>query len=222
MSHVLENLDARQTSVPQTFSQLEELVLATKNRGKIVEITNLLEGCGVKLLSLNDFAEIAEVEEDGDTFEANALKKARFVASSHRLTSLADDSGLCVDALSGRPGVLSARYAGPDSDDRQKYLKVLDEMKSIEDPFRTARFVCVLALVAPNGAEKLFEGVCEGRILKEPRGTGGFGYDPIFYFEEMGMSFGEMDLETKNRVSHRGKALKLFSDFVKTIIQRSK
>lgn len=203
------------------LAQLENLVLATRNKGKIVEMTNLLHGSGVRIQSLNDFAEIPEVVEDGNTFEANALKKASFVASTLDLAALADDSGLCVDALSGRPGVLSARYSGPDSDDRHRYLKVLDEMTNIEDPFRTARFVCVLALVPPNGEEKLFHGVCEGRILKEPRGTGGFGYDPIFYFEEFGMSFGEMDLETKNLVSHRGKALRLFADFVKTMRRSS-
>lgn len=198
-------------------AQLENLVLATRNKGKIVEMTNLLQGSGVRIQSLNDFAEIPEVVEDGNTFEDNALKKARFVASALGITALADDSGLCVDALSGRPGVLSARYSGPDSDDTHRYLKVLDEMTNIEDPFRTARFVCVLAMVRPNGEEKVFQGICEGKILKEPRGNGGFGYDPIFYFEEFGMSFGEMDLETKNLVSHRGKALRLFGDFVKTI-----
>lgn len=203
------------------LAQLENLVLATRNKGKIVEMTNLLHGAGVKIQSLNDFAEIPEVVEDGNTFEANALKKAHFVASTLGLAALADDSGLCVDTLSGRPGVLSARYSGPYSDDRYRYLKVLDEMTNIEDPFRTARFVCVLALVSPNGEEKLFQGVCEGKILKEPRGTGGFGYDPIFYFEEFGMSFGEMDLETKNLVSHRGKALRLFADFVKTMRRSS-
>jgi XTP/dITP diphosphohydrolase len=199
------------------LAQLDNLVLATRNKGKIVEMTKLLFGSGVRIQSLNDFAEIPEVVEDGNTFEDNALKKARFVSSALGITALADDSGLCVDALSGRPGVLSARYSGPDSDDRHRYLKVLDEMTDIEDPLRTARFVCVLAMVRPNGEEKVFQGICEGRILKEPRGNGGFGYDPIFYFEEIGMSFGEMDLETKNLVSHRGKALRLFSDFVKTI-----
>ena len=203
------------------LAQLENLVLATRNKGKIVEMTNLLHGSGVRVQSLNDFAEIPEVVEDGNTFEANALKKARFVASTLEFAALADDSGLCVDVLSGRPGVLSAIYSGPDSDDRHRYLKVLEEMTNIEDPFRTARFVCALALVLPNGEEKLFQGVCEGRILKEPRGTGGFGYDPIFYFEEFGMSFGEMDLETKNLVSHRGKALRLFADFVKTMRRSS-
>jgi XTP/dITP diphosphohydrolase len=198
-------------------AQLENLVLATRNRGKIVEMTNLLQGSGVRIQSLNDFADIPEVVEDGNTFEDNALKKARFVASALGIAALADDSGLCVDALSGRPGVLSARYSGPDSDDRHRYLKILEEMTDIEDPFRTARFVCVLAMVRPHGEEKVFQGICEGKILKEPLGNGGFGYDPIFYFEEFGMSFGEMDLETKNLVSHRGKALRLFADFVKTI-----
>jgi XTP/dITP diphosphohydrolase len=192
----------------------DKIVLATRNTGKFVEIAKLLYGTDVDLLSLADFPEVPDIIEDGDTFEENALKKARFVANALSLPALADDSGLCVDALSGRPGVMSARYAGPNSDDRLRYIKVLDEMRGIEDPLRTARFVCVLALVTPEGAERIFRGVCEGTILKEPRGNGGFGYDPIFYFESHAMSFGEMDLDTKNLVSHRGRALNLFSDFV--------
>lgn len=197
------------------ITKVDKLVLATRNRGKFVEIEKLLYGTDVDLLSLANFPEVPEVVEDGDTFEENALKKARFVANALGLPALADDSGLCVDALSGRPGVMSARYAGPNSDDRLRYIRVLDEMREIEDPLRTARFVCVLALVTPEGDERIFRGVCEGKILKEPRGNGGFGYDPIFYFEPHRMSFGEMDLETKNLVSHRGRALKLFADFVK-------
>ncbi len=199
-------------------TKLDRLVLATQNKGKCVEIQKLLYGTDVDLLSLADFPNVPDIVEDGDTFEENALKKARFVADTLGLTALADDSGLCVDALSGRPGVMSARYAGPNSDDRLRYIRVLDEMKEIEDPLRTARFVCVLALVFPGGEEKLFRGVCEGLILREPRGTGGFGYDPIFYYEELGLSFGELTLETKNLVSHRGKALRLFAHFMENRI----
>lgn len=195
-------------------TKLDRLVLATQNKGKFVEIQKLLYGTNVDLLSLADFPNVPDIVEDGDTFEENALKKARFVADTLGLPALADDSGLCVDALSGRPGVMSARYAGPDSDDRLRYILVLDEMKEIEDPLRTARFVCVLALVFPGGEEELFSGVCEGLILREPRGRGGFGYDPIFYYEELGLSFGELTLETKNLVSHRGNALRLFAHFM--------
>ncbi|MFH0959085.1 MAG: XTP/dITP diphosphatase [Pseudomonadota bacterium] len=196
------------------LTKFDQLVIATRNRGKFVEIARLLRGTEVDLLSLDDFPELPDVLEDGETFEENALKKARFVSTSLGLPALADDSGLCVDALSGRPGVMSARYAGPKADDRLRYIKILEEMREIEDHLRTARFVCAVALVCPGGQEELFRGVCEGLILREPRGVGGFGYDPIFYYEELGRSFGELDLETKNLVSHRGRALKLFADFV--------
>lgn len=199
--------------------QLDTIVVATRNTGKLVEIKKLLQQTDIKLLSLSDFPEIPEVAEDGATFEDNALKKAKFVASSLGVTALADDSGLCVDALSGRPGVMSARYGGPNCNDRQRFEKLLEEMKEIDNNHRTASFVCVMALVAPDGEQELFRGVCEGRILDEPRGTGGFGYDPVFYFEEFGMSFGEMDLDTKNRVSHRARALKIFADFVEESVK---
>jgi len=199
--------------------KLDKIVVATRNSGKFIEIKKLLQETDIKLLSLSDFPEIPEVVEDGATFEDNALKKAKFVASSLGVIALADDSGLCVDALSGRPGVMSARYGGPNCNDRQRFLKLLEEMKEIDTGHRTASMVCVMALVAPDGEQRLFRGVCEGRILDEPLGTGGFGYDPIFYFEEFGMSFGEMDLDTKNRVSHRARALKMFADFVEESVK---
>ena len=199
--------------------QLDKIVVATRNSGKFIEIKKLLQETDINMLSLSDFPEIPEVVEDGATFEDNALKKAKFVASSLGVTALADDSGLCVDALSGRPGVMSARYGGPNCNDRQRFVKLLEEMKEIETGHRTASFVCVMALVAPDGEQRLFRGVCEGRILDEPRGTRGFGYDPVFYFEEFGMSFGEMDLDTKNRVSHRARALKMFANFVEESVK---
>ena len=198
--------------------QLDKIVVATRNSGKFIEIKKLLQKTDINLLSLSDFPEVPEVVEDGATFEDNALKKAKFVASSLGLTALADDSGLCVDALSGRPGVMSARYGGPNCDDKQRYVKLLKEMEAIDNRHRTASFVCVMALAAPDGEHRLFKGICQGRILNEPLGKGGFGYDPIFFFEELGMSFGEMDLDTKNRISHRGRALKMFADFVENSV----
>jgi XTP/dITP diphosphohydrolase len=168
-------------------------------------------------LSLSEVPGIPEVVEDGETFEENALKKARVMAYSTGIVTLADDSGLCVDALDGRPGVHSARYAGDNASDEEKYLRVLEEMEGVPDSGRSARFVCALALVAPDGDEKLFRGVCEGRITREPRGSSGFGYDPIFYFEEAGCTFAEMDRESKNRVSHRGRALRQFADFLRKL-----
>ncbi|MGC8605809.1 MAG: XTP/dITP diphosphatase [Desulfomonilaceae bacterium] len=193
----------------------DKIVIATRNWGKLVEIKKLLQDTNTKLLSLDDFPDIPEVLEDGATFEENALKKALFVGSSTGMTALADDSGLCVDALSGRPGILSARYGGPNLDDKKRYGQLLEEMKGISAPFRTARFVCVVALASPDGEHKLFKGVCDGRILNTPRGEGGFGYDPVFFYEEIGLSFGEMDPNTKNRVSHRARALKMLTDFIK-------
>ncbi len=195
--------------------RLDKIVIATRNRGKFLEIKKLLAETNITVMSIDDFDDVPEVDEDGETFEDNALKKAHFVASTLGIAALADDSGLCVDALSGRPGVMSARYGGPDCDDNQRYLKLLDEMKEVREPFRTARFICVVALALPDGRYRLFKGVCEGRILTEPRGTGGFGYDPVFYNERFALSFGEMDSDTKNLVSHRAHALTMFVDFVK-------
>jgi XTP/dITP diphosphohydrolase len=170
-----------------------KILIATTNQGKVQEIRKLSEVPG-----------IPEVVEDGATFEENALKKARMMAYSTGMVTLADDSGLCVDALDGRPGVHSARYAGDNASDEEKYLRVLEEMEDVPDPGRSARFVCALALAAPDG---------------EPRGSSGFGYDPIFYFEEAGCTFAEMDGESKNRVSHRGRALRQFAEFLRRIAE---
>jgi XTP/dITP diphosphohydrolase len=197
----------------------DKILIATTNQGKVQEIRNLVKGLPALFLSLSEVPGIPEVVEDGATFEENALKKARMMAYSTGMVTLADDSGLCVDALDGRPGVHSARYAGDTASDEEKYLRVLEEMADVPDPARSARFVCALALVAPDGEEKLFRGVCEGRITSEPRGSSGFGYDPIFYFEEAGCTFAEMDRESKNRVSHRGRALKQFADFLRRLAE---
>ena len=195
----------------------DKILVATRNRGKINEIRALLQGISIELSSLDSFPELPDVIEDGETFEENALKKARVIALSTEIAALADDSGLCVDALNGRPGVLSARYAGEGASDEEKCVRILEEMKDIPDVLRTARFICVLALVAPNGGEKLFKGVCEGKIIREMRGAAGFGYDPIFYHPESGCTFAEMDSEAKNRVSHRGRALREFRNYLQKL-----
>jgi XTP/dITP diphosphohydrolase len=194
-----------------------KILVATRNIGKINEIRAILQGISVELLSLDSFSGLPDVVEDGETFEENALKKGRVMALSAGIAALADDSGLCVDALNGRPGVLSARYAGEGSSDEEKCARILGEMKDIPDVLRTARFICVLALVAPNGGEKLFKGVCEGIIIREMRGAAGFGYDPIFYHPGSGLTFAEMDSEAKNRVSHRGRALREFRNYLKNL-----
>lgn len=196
----------------------DKILIATTNQGKVAEIRDLVKELSVEFLSLSDMSGIPEVVEDGATFEENALKKARVIAYSTGMATLADDSGLCVDALDGRPGVLSARYAGENASDEEKYTRILEEMQGVPDAARSARFVCALALVAPDGEEKLFRGVCEGRITREPRGTSGFGYDPIFYFEKAGRTFAEMDMESKNCVSHRGLALKEFAEFLRKLV----
>ena len=170
-------------------------------------------------LSLSEVPDVPEVVEEGATFEENALKKARVIAYSTGIATLADDSGLCVDALDGRPGVHSARYAGESASDEEKYMRLLEEMEDVSDLGRSARFVCALALVAPDGEEALFHGICEGLITREPRGSSGFGYDPIFFFEAAGCTFAEMDQESKNRVSHRGRALRKFAEFLRGIAE---
>lgn len=190
------------------------IVIATRNRGKVSEIRDLVAGLPVQFLSLEDVPDVPDVIEDGRTFEENALKKARAVAHATGITAIADDSGLSVDALDGRPGVLSARYGGEAASDEEKCLRILEELRDVPDRERTGRFVCALALVEPGGEERLFVESCEGLIIKELRGAQGFGYDPIFLYEPAGLTFAEMDRETKNQVSHRGRALRRLAEFL--------
>jgi XTP/dITP diphosphohydrolase len=192
-----------------------KILLATANKGKIKEISDLIRGLPLELLSFSDIVDYPEIQEDGNTFEENALKKARILAGSTGITTIADDSGLCVDALNGRPGVYSARYAGANSSDAEKIAKLLEELKGVPEERRTARFVCVIALVTAQGEERVFPGVCEGRISIEPLGSGGFGYDPVFFYPELNTTFGTLPLEQKNKVSHRARALALLIKHLK-------
>ncbi len=185
---------------------IKEVVLATGNEGKIKEFSNLLEGVFGKIISLSDLGSPPEVIEDGLTFRENALKKAREIAQYSGKLTLADDSGLEVDALNGQPGVYSARYSGQGATDKTNIDKVLAELGN--NPNRKARFVCVLALVDPNGEELVVEGFCEGVILGKPRGEGGFGYDPVFYLPDRRKTMAELEPELKNTISHRANALK--------------
>lgn len=198
----------------------EKILIATTNLGKVREIRALVSGLPLLFLSLNDVENPPVVVEDGATFEENALKKARTIAGETALVTLADDSGLCVDALDGGPGVLSARYAGANASDEEKCARILAEMREVPDDKRSARFVCVLAFVCPNGHEKIFRGVCEGRITHESKGRSGFGYDPIFFFEQAGKTFAEMSREEKNRVSHRGQALQALAAYLRQLKDR--
>ncbi|MEW6533532.1 MAG: XTP/dITP diphosphatase [Thermodesulfobacteriota bacterium] len=193
------------------------ILIATRNQGKVREIRDLVADLPVTFLSLDDVPDVPEVVEDADTFEGNALKKATILAQATGIPALADDSGLCVDALGGRPGVHSARYAGEGASDADRIAKLLNEMRDVPEQQRSARFVCALALAWPDGKSKMFTGMCEGHITREPRGVGGFGFDPVFYFPEAGCTFAEMNRQDKNQVSHRGKALRQLAEYLTTL-----
>jgi len=184
-----------------------ELVIATTNKGKLREIRELLEGLDINVMGLADFAGCPDVVEDGATFRENALKKARAIAAFTGKATLADDSGLAVDALDGAPGVYSARFAGKDADDSKNNRKLLKLLKDTPESGRGARFVCVMALAGPGIKEVTVRGEVRGRITREPRGESGFGYDPLFCYHRAGMTFAEMGPVEKNKVSHRGRAL---------------
>jgi XTP/dITP diphosphohydrolase len=186
----------------------QELVIATGNKKKIEEIKRILQGVPVLLLTLEDFPGCPEIEEDADTFEGNAVKKALAVARYAGKPAIADDSGLEVYALNGAPGVWSARYAGADADDRKNLEKVLSELRDVDKEKRGARFVCCVALAFPDGKVETFDGFVEGRIGTEPRGVSGFGYDPVFYPKGHDSTFAEMDADEKDALSHRGAALR--------------
>jgi XTP/dITP diphosphohydrolase len=193
------------------------LVIATGNPGKTVEIRDMLKGFPIDIKNLDDFGPIPPVVEDGETFDENAYKKASFVSKILGYPALADDSGLVVEALDGAPGVYSARYAGENAGDQQRYTKLLDEMKGHTN--RQAAFECVISLAVPTGAALTYEGRCEGLIAEEPAGDGGFGYDPVFYYPPLKKTFGELSREDKSRISHRGKALgELKDEFDKVLI----
>jgi XTP/dITP diphosphohydrolase len=185
-----------------------EIVLATRNKKKVEEIKRITEGMAVTIFTLDDFPGCPEVEEDGATFEENAVKKAVTVARFARKPALADDSGLEVNALSGAPGTYSARYAGPDAHDSKNTEKLLSEMRLLAKKDRKARFICSIALAIPDGNVRTFNGYCEGSIGTEPRGDNGFGYDPVFFPEGYGRTFAEMSAEEKDSLSHRGKAIR--------------
>lgn len=193
---------------------MKEVVLATGNQGKVREFSKLLEGVFEKVISLKELDSPPEVIEDGVTFRDNALKKARELALYSGKLTLADDSGLEVDALNGEPGVYSARYSGKGATDESNIEKLLIELG--DNSNRKARFVCVLALVDPNGEELVVEGFCEGEIMDEPRGEGGFGYDPVFYLPDRDLTMAEIGQEEKNKISHRSNALKQLKARLKT------
>jgi len=196
------------------------LIVATKNQGKVREFQHAFAPLGLTVKSMFDYPDLPDVVEDGTTFAENALKKAKTVGDALGFPVLADDSGLCVDALGGRPGVYSARYAGEGAEDRDNNLKLLSELEQLkqgEDTgqplLSTARFVCALSLYDPStGVELTAEGTAEGWITSEPAGGGGFGYDPLFYLPDYGKTMAELTLEEKQAISHRGAALRLLTE----------
>jgi XTP/dITP diphosphohydrolase len=193
------------------------LVIATRNKGKTQEIKDLLTGYPVDIKNLDDFGPIPQIEEDGDTFDENAYKKASFAARILGLPALADDSGLIVETLGGAPGIHSARYAGENATDQEKYLKLLHEMRGKTN--RKAAFECVISVAVPTGAALTYEARCEGIIAEEPAGSNGFGYDPVFFYPPFHKTFAQISRSEKNRISHRGKALaELKSELDKVLV----
>ena len=196
-----------------------ELILASRNKKKIREVEAILATHfpNVRILSLDDVGYVGDIEENGTTYEENSLIKARTAveAGNHRYAAIADDSGLSVDALDGAPGVYSARYAGGHGDDAANNALLLKNLSHLPESERTARFVCCIALVYPDGREMTVRGETEGIIINEARGNGGFGYDPYFYYPPFGKTFSELSAEEKNAISHRGKAIAKLAEILK-------
>lgn len=193
-----------------------KIFLATGNKNKIKEIEKIFKMDNIKILSINDGIEIPEVVEDGDTFEANSQKKAVEIAKFTNMITIADDSGLCVDALNGAPGVYSARYAGEHGNDLDNNMKVVRELQGTEN--RKARFVCVISIAKPDGEVHSFRGEVEGEFIDNPVGTEGFGYDPHFFMKEYGKTLAEIP-EIKNKISHRAKALEKLKENIDKILK---
>lgn len=196
----------------------EKIVLATQNHDKVLEIQKLLADLDIEIVTLAQFSDVPEVVEDRDTLAGNAQKKAKVIAEFTGLPAVADDTGLEVDFLNGAPGVYSSRYSGENATYSENVDKLLAELKDVPWKKRTAKFRTIVALCA-NGHSEIAEGFCAGFITEAPRGERGFGYDPVFYVPEFDSTFAEMDLELKNKISHRGKA---FLNFKRILEQKQK
>ncbi len=193
-------------------------MIATRNRGQVREIRRALKGLKVRIDPLNEVPDAPGIVEDGKTFRENALKKARFYSSFYDTLTIADDSGLEVDALNGRPGIYSARYAGERASDRDNIQKLLGEMSGVRAARRGAWFRCSIAIAVPSGEEAVADGSCKGKIGFKETGRAGFGYDPIFVLPQYGKTMAQLTLEEKNRISHRGKALRKLRKMIKKFI----
>lgn len=194
-----------------------KLVFASHNKGKIQEVKDILGPLGIEVEPIPE--DFPEIEENGTSFEENAKIKARAVCQATGLPAVADDSGLTVDALDGFPGIHSARWAGPDATAQERNLLLLEKMLQVPDGQRGANFVCVAACVFPDGKEMTVRGQCRGTILREEHGTGGFGYDPIFCVPEFGCTFGELEQEVKNSISHRARAFTALGSALRTKLE---
>ena len=195
-----------------------KFVLATHNPGKLKEMGDILARFGVEVVSPKDLGITVDVEETGATFAENAMLKAKAICAAAKLPAIADDSGLCVDALNGGPGVYSARYGGEGLDDKGRYMLLLNSMRG--QPTRAAHFACAIACVFPNGDELTAEGRCDGTIAFAPIGEGGFGYDPVFFVPQLKKTFGQLTAEEKSAISHRGRALAVFVEKLETSLKK--
>ena len=200
-----------------TERPIEEILLATRNPDKVRELTALLGDLEIRIRTLAEFPAAPDVEENGTTCEANALKKARETASATGIPSVADDTGLEVDALDGRPGVFAARYAGDGATYEDNCRKLLRELDGVPLERRTARFVTVAALALPEGHTQVATGTLVGVIAEECSGSQGFGYDPVFFVQELGRTLAELTAEEKNRISHRAKAFRSMADILRSL-----
>ncbi len=195
-----------------------KFVLASKNQKKLVELSEILTHLGVEVILQSDAGVDVDVEETGNTFEENSLLKAKAVMEASGLPAVADDSGLCVDALNGAPGVYSARYGGPELDDEGRYRLLLENMRG-QMP-RTARFVSAITCCFPNGDVLTARGECQGTLAFAPQGEGGFGYDPVFFVPSLRKTFAQLSAEEKNAISHRGKALEAFKEQLEAYLKK--
>lgn len=195
---------------------MKEIIIATKNNGKVKEFEALLAPLGFRVQSLLNYPNAIDVEETGQTFVENAILKAEAISNHYKRMTIADDSGLVVDYLGGKPGIFSARYAGLEKDDQANMMKVLKDLSAVKtQEERSARFVCALALAIPGQRTKTVEGTCEGYIAQKPHGGNGFGYDPIFIVKDLNTTMANLPKEKKNRISHRADALKKIIELIK-------
>lgn len=197
---------------------MKKIIIATGNKGKAKEFETLFSPLGYKVLTLHDLEGATEVEETGTTFEENAILKAETLCEQFNTMVIADDSGLMIDALDGRPGVYSARYAGEQKNDDDNIDKVLEELKDVPEEKRTARFYCALAVAVPGEETMTVSGTVEGRIASSRQGENGFGYDPVFYVPDLGKMMAELKPEEKNAISHRANALKKLKELLPTLL----